>query len=209
MICYLVYPSIQLVIWNPKIVFRYDKQTWSGLPFVATIPKIVHLLRVRRSAPGSTPGAPSAAPVASAAAAPGGGHRGGRRAGSGRDGGILPQGRGARGCVERPHTRGRADPVESAAVTPRICSRISQTGNRPSHLRRSRGPHNGRRAGLRSPLPTRVSASASSVRRQRRARSPPPSASAPSPSSTHALKRRRRASVRASCQRHQVLIVTL
>ena len=73
-------------------------------------------------------------------------------------------------------------------------------------LRGSRSDHYGSGAGLRAPSSTRFSASAARLRGQRAAFRPSSSPGAPGSAPAHSVFGRRRASVRASSQRQQVLL---
>ena len=164
MICYLVYPSILLVIWNPKIVFQYDKPVWSGLPFVATITEIIHLLRIQRSASRSTARATPASAAASASASPASRRR---RGGPGRlepDIRVRYRGRRPKNRVKRDRRRRPRDAVESSVVSPGIRSRFSCACHRPPHQQRRRGNHHGGGASPRAPSSTRIPASTSPLR---------------------------------------------
>ena len=189
---------------------RHVEPSSPGLKFFSALSVIVNLLRGRRTAPGSSAGAAPTASTASAAASPGGRHRGGaRRAGSGRNVRIRPRGRRPRDCIKRRGGGGCHHTVELSVITTGIRSRFPAPVHRPLHLRHRRGADYSRRTGLRDSISTRVSASAPTLRRQRPARRPSFPSGAPHSASAHALHRRRRAFVRASPQRHQVLQVTL
>ena len=143
-------------------LLSFDMSSRSGLGSLSlTIPSFKHLLRIRGSASGGTSRAPPAAPVASAAAAPGGRCRRGAHRRPRQHGGVRPRGRGSGDRLERGHSSGRADPVQSAALAPGFCTRIPLSSHRIAHLWRRRGADHRCRACLRGPLPARISASAS------------------------------------------------
>ena len=209
MIYYPCLSAIQLNIWNPKIVTRYVEPFPPGLPLVSTDTGIIDLLRIRGAAPGSVLGATPAASTASAAAAPSGRHRRGARRRSGRHIRIRPRGRRPGGRVQRRTAGGRRDPVEQAVIAPGFCGCIPSSDHRAQDKWRRRGAHHSRRASLRDPFSARLSASASSVRGQCCACGPASASIAAHSASAHALQRRRRASVQATHQRRQVLLLTL
>ena len=210
MIYYPVLSQYSLTFGAPNSILRHVKPG-SGLLLIATIPALKSLLRIRGAAFGSDARASPDSPGASAAAAPGGRCRRSARGGPRHHGRVFPGGRRPRSGVERRHPRRRADASQPASLAPGFCTRISSPRHRATDLRGRRSHHYCGRAGLRDPVSTRLSASASAsgLRGQRRPGGPPSSERALGPAPPHAIIHRRRASLRAAHQRHQVLLVTL
>ena len=180
-----------------------------GLPLCTATSSAIILPGDQGSAPGSPARATPASAAASASASPASCRREGGPRGFEQDLRVCYRGRRPGDRFERHCRRRRGDAVESSVVTSGIHSRFSCASRyRPPHQRHRQGDHHCSGASLRAPSSARVSASAARLRRQRAARRPSSSSSAARSTPAHSVFYRRRASVRASSQRQQVLLVT-
>ena len=207
MIYYPVLSQYSLTFGAPNSILRHVKPG-SGLLLIATIPSLVSLLRIPGAAVGGDARASPDSPGAAAAAAPGGRRRRSARGRPRHHGRVLLGGRRPRGGVKRRHSGRRNDSSQPTSLAPGFGTCIASSHNWTADLRGRRGRHYRRRAGLRDPIATRLSASASAsgLRGQRRPGSTPSSERAPGAAPPHAIFSRRRASLRAARQQQQVLL---
>ena len=210
MICYPVLPQYSLTFGAQIRLLRHVKPG-SGISFIAAIPEVITILRVRGSAGVRFPRPSPDSPGAPGSAGPGGRGGAGARRRSRRDRRILYRSGRSGSGVERHHSRGRPDPSLAATLGARVSTRFSSPHHRAPHIRSRRSHHHRRYAGIRDTISARLSASASAsgLRGQRRACGAPSSERASAATPAHAIFFRRRASVRAARQRHQVLLVAL
>ena len=198
MICYPLLSQYSSTFGSPNslILTRHVERTSPGLPLLSAISSTVSLSANRGSGAGSPARAAHAPAAASATASPA---SSGRRSGPRRprpDVRIRPQKR-------------RHHAVEPPVLTPFLAPGISSRFSCASHLWCRRSDHHRGDACLRALSSARVSAFAAHLRRQRAARRPSSSSSAARSTPAHSVLGWRRASVRASSQQQQVLLVTL
>ena len=156
--------------------------------------------------------AAGASAAAAAFASPAGRRRPSRAGGLGQHGRVLRRGGRPGNRLQRSHLHRRVDAVQPPIVTPGFSSSFPASHHRPANQRRDRGDHHRRRAGLCAPGAASIhvgTISSSSLYGQRPEGGPSPASSAPGTSPAHSIDLRRRTSLRASPQRHQVLLVTL
>ena len=209
MICYPLLSQYSSSFDASKVAFsfRHDEQVLPGFLICSSAPAAIYLIHDhdRRPASGSLHQSAAAASAAAAAfASPAGRGRPGGTRGSRRHTRILDRGGQPGDCFQRSHL----PPI----LPPGFGCRFPATNHRSSHLRGYRSHHHRCGAGLRPAGAASVhfgALSPSALQGQRPQGRPLSAPGAPGATPAYPLIFRRRAPLRASHQRHQVLLVTL